>query len=51
MQNCFAHLGGKAGDFPVSEKACTEIMALPIYAESTTEQREIVVDAIKKFMK
>ncbi len=51
MQNCFANLGGKAGDFPVSEKACTEIMALPIYAESTTAQREIVVDAIKKFMK
>lgn len=49
MQNCFANLGGKKGDFPVSEEACTEIMALPIYPESTTEQRKLVVNTIKAF--
>ncbi|MEG2077079.1 MAG: DegT/DnrJ/EryC1/StrS family aminotransferase, partial [Victivallaceae bacterium] len=43
LQKCFAHLGGKAGDYPVSEKVSGEILALPIYPESTTEQREYVV--------
>lgn len=49
MQPCFANLGGKAGDYPESEKACGEILALPIFGELTREQREFVVDTIKKF--
>ncbi|MDD3885265.1 MAG: DegT/DnrJ/EryC1/StrS family aminotransferase [Victivallaceae bacterium] len=50
LQNCFAKLGGKPGDFPVSEKVSGEIMALPIYPESTGEQREQVVKAIAAFL-
>jgi dTDP-4-amino-4,6-dideoxygalactose transaminase len=33
MQKCFAYLGNKAGDFPVTEKACLDVLALPIYPE------------------
>ena len=49
LQECFKDLGGKAGDCPVAEKISGEILALPIYPESTTEMREYVVAAIKEF--
>ena len=49
LQNCFKDLGGKLGDCPVSEKVSQEILALPIYPESTTEQREYVVAKINEF--
>ncbi len=50
LQECFAELGGKAGDYPVSEKISCEILALPIYPESTSEMRREVVNAIAEFM-
>ena len=50
LQKCFENLGGKPGDYPVCEAATQEIMALPIYPESTTEQRQAVVDAIAAFL-
>ena len=48
LQDCFKQLGGKVGDYPVSEQVSGEIMALPIYPESTTEQRQYVVESIEK---
>lgn len=50
LQKCFENLGGKPGDYPVSEAASGRIMALPIYPESTGEQRKAVVDAIAAFL-
>ncbi|MBN1865217.1 MAG: DegT/DnrJ/EryC1/StrS family aminotransferase [Victivallales bacterium] len=46
MQECFSSLGHKKGDMPVSEDAAARIMALPIFPESTREQREYVVSTI-----
>jgi len=48
LQECFASLGHKEGDFPVSEKTSTEILALPIYPELTVDQLKYVVDSIEK---
>jgi len=42
LQECFAYLGHNAGDFPESERACGEVLALPVYPELPKEQVEYV---------
>ncbi len=49
LQECFAYLGHKAGEFPESESASKETLALPIYPELTDAQAKYVVDSIKEF--
>jgi dTDP-4-amino-4,6-dideoxygalactose transaminase len=43
---CFDALGHKPGDFPVSEAASNETLALPIYPELTPEMIRTVADTI-----
>jgi len=49
QQECFASLGCKKGDFPESERAAAESLALPVYPELTDEQIRYVADTIKEF--
>uniref|UniRef100_A0A7V2ZM36 DegT/DnrJ/EryC1/StrS family aminotransferase n=1 Tax=Ignavibacterium album TaxID=591197 RepID=A0A7V2ZM36_9BACT len=49
LQECFADLGYKKGDFPISEFSANISIALPIYPELTDEQLQYVVSTIKKF--
>jgi len=51
LQDCFASLGYKKGDFPESEKAADEIIALPIFPELTADQLEYVAASISQFLK
>lgn len=46
LQACFAHLGGKPGDLPQTERATAEVLALPIHPGITAAQREEVVGGI-----
>jgi dTDP-4-amino-4,6-dideoxygalactose transaminase len=49
MQVSLRELGYKAGDFPESERAAREVLALPMYPELREDEQEIVVDAIAEF--
>ena len=51
LQECYSFLKHRRGDFPVSEKASEEVLALPIYPELTEEEQMFVVDRIKAFYK
>ena len=51
LQECFAYLNVRKGDLPESEKACEDVLALPVYPELKEEQIKFVaktlLDAVK----
>ena len=49
LQESLKSLGYKRGDFPVSERAADEVLALPIYPELREDEIETVVEAIRRF--
>jgi dTDP-4-amino-4,6-dideoxygalactose transaminase len=49
LQQCFAYLQCKAGDYPHSERAAAETLALPIFSELTETQLQYVVDIVAAY--
>jgi len=51
LQVCFASLGYRAGDFPHSEQAARETIALPMYPELGASAQEYVVETIAHYLR
>lgn len=51
LQKCFAKLGYKQGDLPNTDKACLEVLSLPIAPELSGEQLDYVVKTVRRFFK
>ena len=50
LQPVFAHLGYKAGSLPVVERACEEVLSLPIFPELRPDEVELVASALKSVL-
>ena len=50
MQEALKNLGYAEGDFPESERAAREVLALPIFPELHEDEQQTVVDAIADFL-
>jgi dTDP-4-amino-4,6-dideoxygalactose transaminase len=50
-QECLAHLGYMAGDFPASEEASRAVLALPMFPELTAEQQRRVIHSCATFLR
>jgi dTDP-4-amino-4,6-dideoxygalactose transaminase/acetyltransferase-like isoleucine patch superfamily enzyme len=46
LQECFRSLGYKPGDMPETERACAEVLAIPVFGELGAERRARVVEAV-----
>lgn len=49
-QTCFAYLGNKKGDLPETERACHEVLALPVYPELKEEEVRHVAQAMREIV-
>jgi len=49
QQPAYAYLGYQAGDFPVAERLCQQVLSLPVHPELTGAQQEYIVDCVSAF--
>jgi dTDP-4-amino-4,6-dideoxygalactose transaminase len=50
LQNAYANLGYRSGDFPVAEALAREIVSLPMYPQLTVDQRIRVASEVVEFV-
>jgi len=48
LQECFAYLGYKEGDFPVAERVSKEIMSLPMNPYLSDSEIKFITEFISK---
>ncbi|MEM4408396.1 MAG: DegT/DnrJ/EryC1/StrS family aminotransferase, partial [Candidatus Caldarchaeum sp.] len=50
LQPAYRFLGYKEGDFPEAERACREVLSLPVHPHLSVEQVEYVADVVRHFV-
>jgi dTDP-4-amino-4,6-dideoxygalactose transaminase len=50
LQNCYRDWGYGKGSFPVTERAATEILSLPMFPGLTVEQQRRVASGVERFV-
>lgn len=48
LQGAFAHLGHKEGDLPVTEELSKTTFAIPVFPELYDEERDYIIDTLRK---
>jgi len=51
MQKAYLDPRYKAGDFPVTEKLCASVIALPIHTEMKAETQQYIINGVLEFFK
>jgi dTDP-4-amino-4,6-dideoxygalactose transaminase len=50
LQPAYHDLGYKPGDFPVTEECAQRILSLPMFAELTQDQIELITQTVREFI-
>jgi dTDP-4-amino-4,6-dideoxygalactose transaminase len=50
LQDAYAHLEHKEGDFPIAERVARDCFTLPLFPEMTDEQQDRVIDALHEVL-
>jgi dTDP-4-amino-4,6-dideoxygalactose transaminase len=51
LQKAYAPLGHRAGEFPMAERVARECLTLPLFAEMTDGQQDMVVEALREALR
>lgn len=49
LQKCYADLGHREGEFPITEQYAKEVLSLPLYNGMTDEEIQYVIDTVNAF--
>lgn len=49
LAQCYRNLGGKAGDYPITEQYADEVLSLPVYTGMTAAEQAYVIEKVNAF--
>ena len=49
LQEAYAYLGHKEGEYPITEEYAHEVLSIPMYNGMTIEEQDYVIEALNKF--